>query len=329
MGGALVIGVGQIGQAMAALLLERGWTVTVAHRGSSVTPMSLVAAGVRTVLFDRNDDAAFQAALTPGFDIAVDTVAYDAGHADQWNAARHRIGRLAVISTGSVYADASGRTLDEAVVAGFPHYPVPIPESQPRIAAGAATYSTRKAAMENTLLAAWDDGLTILRPFAVHGPGSRSPREWWFLARWLAGARVVRLPFDGESRFHTSAADNIAALACTALQSSGIHVLNAADPEALTVTEIGRAIASALEWEVEFVGYSGPPATPADGTPWSGPRAVVADLRAAQALGYSPVTDYRKSSHHTCQALLKAAEASGWRQAFPGLAVYPEGMFEP
>ncbi len=325
---ALVLGVGQIGRAVALNLIAHGWSVTVAHRPDSTTPPELLKAGVRVHAFDRDDDHAFAGALASGYDAAVDTVAYHEAHAQQWIAARGAVERLAVISTGSVYADAAGRTLDEADTTGFPRYPVPIGETQTRARPGPETYSTRKVAMEDALLAAFDDGLTILRPFAVHGPGSRSPREWWFLARFLAGVRTVPLPYNGESRFHTSAAANIAELARVGLKAPGVHILNSADPEALTVAEIGQAIAQALDWTVSFQPVAGPAAAPADSTPWSVPRPLVADLSAATALGYRPVTDYRRAAPETCRALLAAAAERGWREAFPGLAPYPREMFE-
>jgi hypothetical protein len=55
-----------------------------------------------------------------------------------------RVGALVVVSSASVYRDAAGRTLDEAAASGFPELPVPIPETQPTVEPGAATYSTRK-----------------------------------------------------------------------------------------------------------------------------------------------------------------------------------------
>src|SRR6202012_983870 len=100
-----------------------------------------------------------------------------------------------------------------------------------------ATYSTRKVAMEDALLDGARIPLTILRPFAIHGPGCRSPREGWFVTRALGGVSELPLAYDGEVRFHTSAPANIAELARVALEAGGTHVLNAADPEALSVAE--------------------------------------------------------------------------------------------
>ena len=242
---------------------------------------------------------------------------------------RTQVGRLAVVSTGSVYTDGQGRTLDEARETGFPEFPIPIREDQPRTRPGPNTYSTRKVELEDELLSRFNDGLTILRPFAVYGPGSRSPREWWFLARILAGVQTIPLAEEGKPRFHTSATANIAELCRVALDQPGVHILNAADPEALSVAEIGRAILDALDSPAVLAPYTGKPKHIADYTPWGVERPLIADMSAAAALGYKPVTDYRSFAAETCRALLEAAEAVGWRAAFPGLAAYPAAIFEP
>lgn len=183
--------------------------------------------------------------------------------------------------------------------------------------------------MEDALLEGARIPLTILRPFAVHGPGSRAPREWWFIARALAGAETIPLAYDGLSRFHTSAAVNIAALCRVAVEHGGRHVLNAADPEAPTVAEIGRAVLDALGSPARLTPFPGPPYGLDGATPWTIPRPVVADTSAAAALGYRPATDYRASVAETCRALIAEAGARGWCEAFPGLAAYPAGMFDP
>jgi nucleoside-diphosphate-sugar epimerase len=326
---ALVIGAGQIGRAVALRLIEHGSHVTVAHQGSSAIPKELRNAGVESLVLDRDDDSAFEAAVKPGFDAAVDTVAFDGRHAKQWLKVKGQIGRLAVISTGSVYADAQGRTLDEAREIGSPEFPIPIREDQVRTAAGGKTYSTRKVELEDGLLRHFDDSLTILRPMAVYGPGSRSPREWWFLSRILAGVRTIPLAYEGRNRFHTSGTANIAELCCTALNLHGVHVLNAADPDAPSVAEIGAAIFESLGYSADFLPYPGPPKAMKDYTPWSVEHPLIADMSAAMALGYKPVGNYRALVGETCLALLHAAEQGGWRTAFPGLATYPPAIFEP
>ena len=80
---------------------------------------------------------------------------------------------------------------------GFSDLPVPVAETQRTIAPGTGCYSARKAALEQTLLQEMTAPLTIVRPAAVYGPGSRSPREWWFLKRLLDGRVTVPLAFEG------------------------------------------------------------------------------------------------------------------------------------
>lgn len=321
-------GSGQIGQAMARRLLEDGWQITSGQRDAASLPEDLRRRGVTPVLLDREDTAALTQALAGGYDVAIDTVAYTGGHARQWQTLQSKVGALAVISTGSVYADDEGRTLDEARVTGTPAYPIPIREDQRRAKPGDATYSTRKVEMEDALLEGLRIPLTILRPFAIHGPGSRAPREWWFLNPILRGARTIPLAYNGKSRFHTSATANIAELARVALETGGTHVLNAADPHALTVAEIGETILAAMGSDAVLAPFDGPPKSFRGASPWSVAAPLVADMSAAQALGYRPVTDYAAAAKATCEALVAAAQASDWRTAFPGLLEYPEGFFD-
>ena len=259
-----------------------------------------------------------------GFDAVVDTVAFNAAHGRQWGALAGKIGALVVISTGSVYADAAGRTLDEGATNGYG----PIPETNPRGPSGDATYSTRKVALEDALLDGFDRPLIVLRPFAVYGPGNLAPREWWFVARALAGMTSIPLAYSGESRFHTSATANIAELCRIAVQTGGSHILNAADPECLTVMEIGRALLDAMGSGAVLEPLEGPPRDLASWTPWTIPAPLIADMSAAAALGYRPVTDFRSAARETVDDLVRAAKGRHWLQAFPSLGAYPSAMFE-
>jgi nucleoside-diphosphate-sugar epimerase len=321
-------GSGQIGRAVAARLAGEGWSVTCAQRTSNGFPNEVIDQGVEAVALDRDDTAALRDALSRGFDAVVDTIAYNASHARQWLGLQDLTGALAVISTGSVYAGEQGRTLDEARETGPPIYPVPIREDQPSTSPGDANYSTRKVELEDLLLEGIRVPLTILRPFAVHGPGSRAPREWWFIARALTGAANIPVAYDGMSRFHTSATANIAELCRVAFDCGGTHVLNAADPEALTVAEIGQAILCATASPARLSLFPGPPRKYVGATPWSVASPIVADMSAAAALGYCPITDYRGSIETTCRTLIEAANQRGWREAFPGLSAYPPEMFD-
>ena len=302
---ALIIGgSGQIGQATARNLLEHGWAVRLAQRHGARLPGDL-AAQVEMVALDREDPGAIAGAVGGGVDALIDTVAFDEGHARQLLAVEGSVGALVVISTGSVCCDAEGRTLDEAAATGFPQFPVPITEDQPTTAPGPATYSTRKVAMEQALLQGARGPVTILRPFAIHGPGSTHPREWWFVKRILDGRRRVPLAWRGESRFHTSATANIAELIRVVLQAPATQVLNAADPQALSVAEIGRTIATIYGVELDLVLLDGAPDKGIGGTPWSTPLPLIADMSRAEALGYRAVATYAQSVAAAC----KSAEA--------------------
>ena len=252
MGGtALIIGgSGQIGQAVAIRLLADGWRVIAAQQNPQGLPADLVAAGVRPVAMDRNAPGAVAQAVAGGVDALIDTVAFDETHARQLLEIQRGIGALVVISSGSVYCDSQGRTLDEAKPGAVPDFPVPIGEDQPTVAPSDANYSTRKSGLEKLLLDGARTPVTILRPCAIHGPGSRHPREWFFVKRILDGLRRVPLAWNGQSRFHTSATANIAELIAVCLATPATRVLNAADPEALTVSAIAQAIADVYGYEL-------------------------------------------------------------------------------
>ena len=295
----IVGGSGQIGRAATRNLLAAGWDVTAAQRHPSgvVAPLA-----PHTITLDRDDPGALAKAVGDGFDAVIDTVAYDDAHARQWLALQGSIGALLIISSGSVYCDARGRTLDEAAETGFPDFPVPINEDQPTVAPGPATYSTRKVALEQTLLQGAAIPVTVLRPCAIHGEASRHPREWWFVKRMLDGRVRIPLAYNGESRFHTSATANIAELARVALEAGGTRILNAADPRALSVAEIGRAIGRAYNRDLDLTLLPGPPRRGVGATPWSVAGPLIVDTSRGEALGYRPVTGFEDAIGEACRS---------------------------
>ena len=307
---ALIIGgAGQIGQATARNLLDHGWLVRLAQRQGARLPSDL-AARVELVAIDREHAGAVAGAVGAGVDALIDTVAFHEGHAQQLLDVQADVGAFVVISTGSVYRDDEGRTLDEAAQTGFPRFPVPITEDQPTTAPGPATYSTRKVALEQTLLQQARTPVTILRPFAIHGPGSTHPREWWFARRFLDGRLRIPLAYRGESRFHTSATVNIAELIRVVLERPATQVLNAADPQALSVAEIGRVIAGVYDVSPELVLLDGPPVGGVGATPLGGPLPLIADMSRAAALGYRPVATYQEAIAAACRSA-EALAATG------------------
>ncbi|MEV6651641.1 NAD-dependent epimerase/dehydratase family protein [Streptomyces sp. NPDC051219] len=322
-GTAFVLGAtGQVGRAAVRALAADGWDVRAASRGG-VRDASWPAE-VRTVRLDRDEDGALAAALGEGADVLVDMVAYGRDHAAQLAGLADRIGSAAVISSGAVYEDDQGRGFDtQAEPDGSPRYPVPIAETQRTVAPGEATYSTRKVRLERDLLAVGEQlPVTLLRAGAIHGPHCRTPRELFFVKRVLDGRRTRVLAWGGNSRFHPVHASNVAELIRLAALKPASRVLNAADPQAPSVAEIGSAIDDVMGWECETVLVAGaPPVGTVGSTPWTMEHSVVYDMSAAQReLGYAPVTGYAESLPATVDWLSAQMRGRDWREAFPAMA---------
>lgn len=317
----IIGGTGQIGIATAAELMRHGWRVTVAHTGRREAQN--VPPGAEIVAVDRRDSAALAAAIGTT-DLLVDTMAFTAADADQLVDLAGHCGQLSVISTASVYADEQGRGFDTAGTTGFPEYPVPVRETQPRVPPSADSYSTNKVALEDRLLEASTKPVTILRPCAIHGINSKHPREWWLLKRMLDGRRVIPLAGGSSAVFHTSATANIAALIRAAAEQPATRVLNAADPVAPSLREIGETLAAMVGWNGTLVDM--PVVSEVGGTPFSVPHPVVVSMEAAEAIGYVPAGTYAETLVPYV-AWMRAHEAD-WKTAFPVFTHYPSDPFD-
>lgn len=275
---AVVIGSGgQVGRAVVAAL--KGWHVV----------------GLTSKDLDREDAEALRRA-TAGADVVVDVIAFTAGHAEQ----------LVTLDAGAIVAISSAAVYGEL---GSP-MPVPIAEDHPR--RGTSAYAHGKIEMEDVLLGQSRTPAAVLRPCAIHGPGSRTPREWYFEKRRLDGRTRVPLAFRGRSLFHTTAAANLAELVRCAAGRHGAY--NAGDPDPPTVSEIARLFG------LEPVPVEGDP--PGSDTPWSVEHPLVLDMaKAGRELGYAPVTDYARSLPATVTWLREQGE-------FPGLGLYEQNLFD-
>jgi nucleoside-diphosphate-sugar epimerase len=297
----LIGGNGMIGRAAARALAGDGWEIVAVSRSGSL-PEGLAELGVEAVVADREDDAQLRAALSGGAEVLFDSMAFGREHGEQLNGLKGLVGSLVVISSASVYADDEGRALDGE--GDPPVMPVPILETQRTAEPGDATYSTRKAELEQTLL----EGplpATLLRACAIHGPGAKHPREVFFVKRAVDRRRRVALAWKGESRFHTTSVANLAELVRLAAAEPGDRVLNAGDPDPPTTLEICRAIGDALGHEFEPVllprgEYE---------NPWAAEQPFVVSMAAAeQELGYRAVTTYPEAVRETCAWLVGELE---------------------
>ncbi|MDO9591288.1 MAG: NAD(P)H-binding protein [Microcella sp.] len=199
----LIGGSGQIGTATARRLLDAGWHVSIANRGTR--PLSRDLAGeVASVTLDRSDADALASAAR-GHDLVLDCVAYGPTDAEVYRDLVGELGSLVVISTASVYLGSNGTWMDIATGPDdFPVLSVPVTEDHATVTDDREGYSTQKAALERALLGIEGLPVTILRPGAIHGPESPALREWYFIKRALDGRSRVPMTEMGESPFATT-----------------------------------------------------------------------------------------------------------------------------
>ena len=318
---ALVFGAsGQMARALVPMLVAQGWQVDAVTRGGRDLPPELVEIAR---LVDHRGSRTATIRATGGYDAVFDPMALTAEDAADLLAARADVGQFCMISTASVYADAQGRSLESAA-AGFPEFPREILESQPTVAPGDG-YSAGKVAMERALA---DAPVTILRPGAIYGIGARHPREWWFVKRALDGRKRVPLVDAGQNIFHTSSAIGIASLASFCLQSQHLGIFNAADPQALTVTQIAQAIGQTLGHRFTLIPVDDLPEAFAHVgfTPWSVEHPMRLSTAKARALGWDGGPDYAAVLPDYCAWL--AQHATTWQDDFPAFQAYGHDVFD-
>lgn len=316
-------GTGQIGHAVANRLLAEGWHVTLGSRSPSVPTGSQE--NLRHVEVDRNKDGAIARALGDGADLLLDCIAFDSSDAKQLIEVQHNVGKICAISSASVYRDDAGLTLDEARVNGFPELPVPITTAQPTIDPGDATYSTRKVAMEHTLLDHCRVPVSILRACAIYGPHCSHAREWYFVKRLLDGRRKIPVAYEGKSQFQTSSAESVAAAVFAFASKPTARIMNVADPIAPTVAEIGNAIMLAMGISAEIIGLPDRGYPPRAGiTPWSIPKPFVV----APSEDYESAGSYEELVAPSVRWLIEATRDRPWKEVLPALAAYPFDLFD-
>lgn len=170
-----------VGRAVTDAALERGWDVTVFHRGRHAPPP-----GVRALTGDRTAGEHGLAALAEGgqdWDLVVDT--WSGAPAAVRDAARllsGRSGHFTYVSSRSVYAHpaAPGRDEDGPLVAGAsPDDGADVP------------YDRAKRGGELAALDAFGDRALLARAGLIIGPGENIGRLPWWLARIARGGPVI------------------------------------------------------------------------------------------------------------------------------------------
>ena len=299
---------------MTCALSRDGWDVTLGARNEAEVDF-------RVVTLDRDEEDAL--AVADGFDLLVDVVPYEAAHAEQL--LRRDVGAIVAISSASVYADAAGRTLDEAQGSDdFPEFPVPIPETQRTVPPGDETYSTKKVRVEQILLANGRIPAAIVRPCAIYGAGDRMAREWHFVKRALDVRPYVVLRNRGVGHFHTTASENLGELIRLIASSPRTDVFNCGDPDPPTLSQIVRAISAATGHSFTEVLLPDPVARGELGaTPWSVPKPLLVGMsKAERDLGYRAATTWATALPRQVEWLIDATRRRDWREVLPRGANY-------
>jgi nucleoside-diphosphate-sugar epimerase len=313
---------GQVGRAAAAALAGQGHDVAAVVRGGRDLPAELVPLGVT-----RHDPQESRAALIRhlgGADAVFDALAFTAADADDLLAVQEDVGAFCVISTASVYADAMGRGVETG--GGFPDYPDPIHEDQPRVPPGEG-YSAGKVALENALQSA-KTPVAILRPGAIHGIGARHPREFWFVKRALDGRRRVPVIAGGASVFHTTSTLGLASLVAHCLTQRISGIFNAGDPTAPTVADIAAMIGRQMGHDFTLIPVETLPeaADPVGHTPWSAKNPMRLSMNRALATGWEGGPDYAACLPAYVDWL--CSNAADWQTAFPVFQNYGHDPFD-
>ena len=168
-----------LGRHLMQAALARGDEVTLFNRGQS-WPGALPAG----VAWRQGDRRVSLAALSDGhWDAVVDCCAYLPGEVQAMaQALQGRVGRYALVSSISAYADASVPTDEDASLAVLP------PGADASVVSG-DTYGPLKAACEGELQANWGPSLSlILRPGLIVGPHDPTGRFSWWPARLARAA---------------------------------------------------------------------------------------------------------------------------------------------
>ncbi|MFH9609926.1 NAD-dependent epimerase/dehydratase family protein [Streptomyces sp. NPDC017448] len=170
-----------VGRAVTEAALERGWEVTVFHRGRHAPPP-----GATALTGDRTDGARGLAALAESrreWDLVVDT--WSGAPAAVRDAARllsDRAGHFGYVSSRSVYAFPAAAGLDEdgPLVGGAS------PDD-----GGDVPYDRAKRGGELAALDAFGDRALLARAGLIIGPGENIGRLPWWLSRIARGGPVI------------------------------------------------------------------------------------------------------------------------------------------
>jgi len=281
----VVGGTGPTGVPIVRGLVERGWSVTILHRGAHETDET--PAAVVHEHRDPYDDAQLRDYFAnETFDLVV--------------AMYGRLRRIAEVTRG--------RTGQFVSVGGVPAYrgwmnpwlglPVPVAEDAPVVdAPGDDEKGYRIVRTEEAVFAAHAGAAHFRYPY-VYGPRQLVPREWLVVRRVLDGRDRIVVAEDGLTLHHHGFTENLAhavLLAVDRPHAAAGKVFNVGDEEVLSVRDVVELVAAALGHRFEIVSMPyqlAVPARPLLAQPL--PTHRVLDLtRVRRDLGYHDVVPAR------------------------------------
>lgn len=295
---ALVVGgTGPTGPFVVHGLIERGYQVTIFHRGTHEVPE--IPPAVTHIHGDPHFPETIAAALDgQTFDVTV--AAY--GRLRHVAAAlAGRTGRFLAVGGVAVY-----RGLLEPELLTPPGMPVPAAEDAPVVTSpDEVAFSAAMVRTEDAVFEHHPEGTLFRYPY-VYGAYQIIPREWSVVRRLLDGRRRLLLP-DAGLRLETHGwAGNLAHSVLLALDQPDAAAgrrYNCGDLEQLDLRQVVLTIAAALDREVELTSVPWDVAGPARLQSALGTRYhTVMDLHAIRAeLGYTDALGSREAMARTAR----------------------------
>ena len=231
-------GTGFIGPHQVRYAMSRGHTVTLFNRGRTNTHLF---PEVEKLVGDR--DGNLEALKGRQWDVVLDNSGFDPRIVrDSAQLLADAVGQYLFVSTQSVYADRSIIDQDETGTLGQPH----LPEAQ------WSGYGPRKALCEREVQRAFPGRHTIVRPPVIVGPGDRSDRFTYWVARVDRGGEVLA---PGRPDDPTQFIDvrDVTHFMVRCLEDGIIGVYNTTGPEApLSVSEMLFGIRAVTTSAVRF-----------------------------------------------------------------------------
>jgi nucleoside-diphosphate-sugar epimerase len=248
---ALVVGgTGPTGPFIVNGLRERGYKVTIFHRGTHEIPE--IPDDVEHIHGDPHFAETIDAALAGRtFDLAIASY----GRLRLLAAGlQRRTGRFIGIGGYAAYRGwIDPHRLDPAGMTS------PVPETAPVVASEEEQrFGWLIAQSEEIALALHPTGTVFRYPY-VYGPYQIRPREWSFIRRLLDGRREIILPHYGLSLSTHGWAGNLGHAVLLAVDQPDVaagKIYNCGDLEQLTLTQVVEVIAGALGREVEIIPLS-------------------------------------------------------------------------